>query len=567
MKKQLITLKLLLTLLLVSGCNLSVSIQGEGAVTDRLSDFACDQSTCTTKNTGDPKRYRLEATPAEGYTSIGLLSKNGNLYRATDGYHLITSIGHLVLAQPVGSDTLTHQGYPANDANTQPIADPETYIPPVPLQVFSEDIQAIFVPTTDINEIFTGLFARCVLYHDESMACWGRNYTGAPTNFSNIYLIEHTDAAFCVADDYGLRCWGNSRNDLHDAPPGITAVKELVFANDKACAIHEENGENQLSCWGRNGDYFPAVNNPTSLRTYPDLPNLMCVTHASGEHCWGEEYYGQAKVPDSLTNVTDFSVGETHTCAIANGSVVCWGWGYEPIPEGISNPTAISTHRSGTCVIEDSGVTCWGYDASAIPPVDELPTKIGVGYGTICFTDSSTLRCNITREGVTILPYNNLKQFEVDSFSACYLDDNNGACLGNTPKNQILQNLDNPQVIGMGYGVLCHYSDAGADCTAKNAYFHPHTDIPPLTVTPSGLTVGFYGACAYENDQGNDTTYFQCWGEDADESWTKYNRGQFSPPAGVGMFSKIESGKYHSCGLTGNQLLCWGEENPPAAPD
>ena len=560
MERKPIIISILLMLLMMSGCNLTVSITGEGEVSNRLSSFSCDEGTCKRSNNGNPKRFELIANPANGYTNIGLLASNGNLYRGTDGYYVFTEIGFLAFAPDVG--TRTGQGYPSASSATQEQSVEPTYMPPVALQVFSENIEAIFVPSDDIAEIYQGHNARCVQFNDESIECWGSNFDGAPGDFTNIYRVENNHDAICVADDNGLRCWGDNYYGLADEPEGIHNVVDIAFARNKACAVYEGSEGNQLACWGRSAAQIPAVDNPTSVRGYSDLPELMCVTSNGEETCWGEEYFGQAQVPENLTNVSDFSVGDTYTCAIADGEVVCWGWGYDEIPDGISNPTSISTERYGTCVTDDSGLNCWGYSGTELPSLAGAPIAVDVSRNAICVQDSTTLRCNTVSSGEFIYTYNNLKQFDTDG-SACYLDNNGAACIGNDFRNDILQQLINPQAFAMAHGVLCHYSDAGVGCTAKSSFFNPHDDVPSLEITPTGLVIGFYGACAYENDLVADNSAFQCWGYGVEEPWTIHNRGQYTPPEDVGMFSKVESGTYHTCGLSGSQLYCWGEENPP----
>ncbi|MCG8314621.1 MAG: hypothetical protein MI976_15540 [Pseudomonadales bacterium] len=560
-------------LFLLAGCNLKITIEGEGSIVALNGNTLCDQPNCTVTNNGLSKEYAMQAIPAAGYTNIGIMSHSTSLFRATEDYYFATDIGYapIVYSYSQPSSISQRQGRlsldeTANAAdNTAPANIPTPYLN----ITYRNDITAIFLPTEDIENIYYGYLSACVHLVEDSIQCWGRHYDEAPESFQNIYLVKSISDAICAADDNGLRCWGRNSNGLTDAPSGLSQVIDIVFSNRQACALHQDMGENRVTCWGEYTPDIPQLSNPTSIRSQ-NLYNAMCATDDNGDVCWGGGYYGQSKVPTGLTNVTDFSVAETHTCAIADGAVHCWGLGFDleslatQVPEGISNPVAISTSPRKTCVIEDAGITCWGVFDTEAPVLAGQPVAIDVTTRSICAADDTTLSCNFDNRESFTYSYSDLKQFDTGNSWVCYLDGSLADCHNYPYFSEQLQSLINPTLITLYDTVLCYYSDDGLLCDKNFTFNDPIEDVPELPFTPDAITANTQFACAYQYDVETNQSLFQCWGEGSnDEGWSSDNRGQFDIPAGLGELSKVESGLYHTCGLSGNQLHCWGELPPP----
>ncbi len=67
-------------------------------------------------------------------------------------------------------------------------------------------------------------------------------------------------------------------------------------------------------------------------------------------------------MPLNLSNPWLVDAGESHTCAIDDTGVRCWGlndYGQSDAP-ALSNPVAVSLGYKHSCALDDTGVVCWG---------------------------------------------------------------------------------------------------------------------------------------------------------------------------------------------------------------
>jgi hypothetical protein len=107
---------------------------------------------------------------------------------------------------------------------------------------------------------------------------------------------------------------------------------------------------------------------------------------------WGRRsnQYGQARVPDGLTNVKAIAAGQSHSLAVRfDGTVVGWGrddgyYGYTSVPAGLSNISAVAAGSGHSLALHSDGsVVGWGNDQSgqATPPAD-LTNAIAIAAGS-----------------------------------------------------------------------------------------------------------------------------------------------------------------------------------------
>jgi hypothetical protein len=106
---------------------------------------------------------------------------------------------------------------------------------------------------------------------------------------------------------------------------------------------------------------------------------------------WGRQgtEYGQARVPDGLTDVKAIAAGRSHSLALRfDGTVVGWGrddgyYGYTSVPPGLSNVVAVAAGNGQSLALRSDGsVVGWGNDSSgqSTPPAD-LTNAIAIAAG------------------------------------------------------------------------------------------------------------------------------------------------------------------------------------------
>jgi alpha-tubulin suppressor-like RCC1 family protein len=228
-----------------------------------------------------------------------------------------------------------------------------------------------------------------------------------------------------VIADGTLRCWGeNDHGELGlgsftttgfngiATPQPVTlpkAVTAVTAQYEGTCALLSDG---TVYCWGWNNDGDLGIGSFTttgnqSVATPGKVLNLPGAASAiSGGHahacavvgtaawCWGENYNGelgngvfQTSLPvgvdnaiqvSSISNVTQVAAGCDFTCALAGGSVSCWGWNYDGnlgnqtyndaatpqavVPSWTGSVLSIvaGSGREACALINGGNVYCWG---------------------------------------------------------------------------------------------------------------------------------------------------------------------------------------------------------------
>lgn len=179
----------------------------------------------------------------------------------------------------------------------------------------------------------------------------------------------------CAALASDVRCWGRvpfedgtgafilGITSMPTTIPGAPAASNVDFGGTHACAIASTSTANpgRVSCWG--GNQATQTGQPTGNPVRPaevlvgGTPlvatslalglNHSCALEPTGNVvCWGRGVEGQlgigsspaSAVPTrlSLPNVTQLAAGVTHTCAISDGRLFCWG---DNANNQLGNPT------------------------------------------------------------------------------------------------------------------------------------------------------------------------------------------------------------------------------------
>ena len=231
-----------------------------------------------------------------------------------------------------------------------------------------------------------GVGTACALLTNGTIQCWGNNvFAGMGNGVSGGYYYTPTTVS------------------------GITNATSISIGGVSACATLSTGS---VRCWGSGIDgqrangifnYFRRVRDnilTTGVTQFSmGSRSHSCATVNGGAQCWGGNSYGQlgdgtttnrwspVSVTGLSSGVTKVSVNgdnyagyDSHSCALVNGGVKCWGrnsWGqlgdnsitdrYTPVDvSGLtSGVTDIETGPLHTCAIVAAGaVKCWGRNNS-----------------------------------------------------------------------------------------------------------------------------------------------------------------------------------------------------------
>ena len=163
-------------------------------------------------------------------------------------------------------------------------------------------------------------------------------------------LVAGGDHTCAVRRTGSVVCWGAGFGKTPTAVPGVDKVADLSAGEAHTCA--RSNGA--LTCWGNNrrGQLGDGTTEDraagTRVRNLPDIKavaagahHTCALTRTGGVMCWGSNDGaalgagllpsggddGQAGTVRNLTEATDITSGDGFSCAVASGSVQCWGTG------------------------------------------------------------------------------------------------------------------------------------------------------------------------------------------------------------------------------------------------
>lgn len=231
-------------------------------------------------------------------------------------------------------------------------------------------------PTCYDKQIQIDVLVRYVPTPESRRPAFTKNYT-LVKNISmnhNAVMVAVGFRHTCAVMKNGVYCWGTNQNGELAQPAAVwqssvplkvagldTGVTAISVGYADTCVIHNGNAK----CWGRNFGAVSGVNNGGLPVRTPQA--VMDNTYAS------------------LSNVTDISVGVTHSCAISNGAAFCWGSNADgalgmseaatlqhnidtgsfteaqPVLDMGSDVKSIAAAWHNTCATKNDGsVKCWG---------------------------------------------------------------------------------------------------------------------------------------------------------------------------------------------------------------
>jgi alpha-tubulin suppressor-like RCC1 family protein len=350
-----------------------------------------------------------------------------------------------------------------------------------------------------ISQMAAGSTHTCIIVNG-GVKCWGLNSAGQigdnsttdrhiPTSVYGLTAGAQTLSAgnlySCSLVNGGVQCWGD--NSL-----GQTGQSSPTTGNIVPASVYSLTSEVQMMASGK---------------------NQSCALVNGGVKCWGSNVSGQlgnnttggsSALPVSVTNLTanvnSIAVGESHACALVGGGVKCWGSNSKgqlgdnsttdsSIPVAVTGlssggVTAIAAGSSHTCALVNGGVQCWGYNASgqlgdnsttdSLVPV-QVTALSAAGVTTVVTGASHS--CAISQGGIQCWGDNSSGQIGANSVTASFLVPT--AVLGLSTGVQELSSGDNH---------VCALYNGTLKCWGNNTYGQLGNNSTTLLRAPASIS-------------------------------------------------------------------------------
>jgi alpha-tubulin suppressor-like RCC1 family protein len=242
---------------------------------------------------------------------------------------------------------------------------------------------------------------------------WKRNGVDVPGATNSVLML--TDAQPADGGAYSLsvsNAFGGvtSRQALLNVVPLLitkSPLRHVGFVGENFTFAVEAQSSVPLSYqWQENGTDLPGATAPWLTLTNLSLsrtgtrysvvlsnaygmvettPAELSVGHVAA---WGQNHYGQAQVPEAMTNVIAVAAGYGYNVALKTDStVMAWGynkWGQSDVPAGLTNVVAIDADGYSAALRADGTVVVWGgvdYYTTNVPPMAVDVVAIACGGG------------------------------------------------------------------------------------------------------------------------------------------------------------------------------------------
>jgi alpha-tubulin suppressor-like RCC1 family protein len=256
--------------------------------------------------------------------------------------------------------------------------------------------------------------------------------------------------------------------------------------------------------------------------------------------------------------------GQEHTCIASSKKVKCWGNNSGKVlnvPNQLFSIEKLVTGGTASACVLDAGTPiCWG----TIDNKDQIENKklrvddISAGGTYLCYLQSGAVKClgdeqlNKTKVPADLLSAKSI--VSSNTFSCAIQKNDKLKCWGDNSFKQ----LEVPDVVdkikkvelGSSHGcaltvtgkIICW--GAGRENTGDFPNFG-QSKVPFSEAPFIDLAVGYQHTC------GLTTEKVLCWGNNTD--------GQSMPLKDIRNVSKLSAGSRHTCGLTDQGVRCWGK--------
>jgi alpha-tubulin suppressor-like RCC1 family protein len=295
---------------------------------------------------------------------------------------------------------------------------------------------------------------------------------------------------------------------------------------------------------------------------------------------------------------TPIAAGETHTCALSEGKVYCWGYNefgqlgnnsttQSNVPVAVdtsgvlSGKTVSQISATGykTCVLSEGKVYCWGRN----------------NQGQLGNNSTTNSNVPVTVDTSGVLNGLTIDQIAAGALHTCALASGKVYCWGYNGQGQLGNNSTTKSSVPVAVntsGVLsgltvtqidggnthtCAIASGKAYCWGGNGYGqlgnNSTTDRKvPVAVDTSGVLNGKtvtqiagaeYHTCALASGK------VYCWGDNVSGQLGNNSITRSSVPVAVDTsgvlngltVSQIDTGAYHTCALASGKAYCWGYNN------
>lgn len=448
---------------------------------------------------------------------------------------------------------------------------------------------------SNIVQIAANYQTTCALDGNGSVYCWGLNddgQAGAPIESadgqSNEIIVQPIEVAPQPA------VWLGSTPTASAYACGSAVGLAVGIGN--ACIARADGS---VSCWGSNSngqlggsdaavpsDALSAQATPipvlgaTSAGTPPSIStgggSHTCALHGDGTgRCWGLNSYGQigdgtAATPDGgppgvpyrlspvqvvgLRNASQISTGQYHTCAVSDGTVLCWGDNSAgQLGDGTTAP-----YRS-------------------VPTIVAAPADGGLSLSQVVQVTTGYLHtCALTSGGQVYCWGDNSQNQLGNGMDAGVLPNSNVPTLvgGSSPLANVIS------ISAFGYFTCAVLPDSDsvdvATCWGQNNFGQLGNGSTTPTVTPTqvqnignvdSISAGAYHACAVTLSTAGRS--LSCWGDNGSgQLGTGSDGGSYAPVpvsnigGDAGAVLAVSAGGLHTCALLpGGTADCWGDNS------
>lgn len=314
--------------------------------------------------------------------------------------------------------------------------------------------------TEGVTAITAGNNHACAVVDGAAM-CWGANgydqigsgsagSTDVPTQVqgltSGVTAISAGDSFTCAVVDGGARCWGRNGSGQLGITATGTAISTPVQAegltsgvtaisagSEHACAVVQ----GAATCWGANGD------------------------HQLGDADAGWTRHEPSQVQGLASGVTAIDAGDSHSCAVVNGSARCWGdndygqlgitdsTSFSDVPvqvDGLTTGvTAIGAGSDVSCAVATGTAKCWGVNS-----VGQLGTPTASISQTWVPVQVSGLLSGVSAISAGV---GNSSYYGAVDSHACAVVDGGFSCWGLNDRDQLGSpggNSDTPRTVLLG---------------------------------------------------------------------------------------------------------------------